>query len=62
MKTLFKILIWLKNFILTILSIPAYVLLFLTVLYILLIEMGKGKVIVTIIKTALKEILKNFKK
>jgi uncharacterized membrane protein (DUF106 family) len=58
MKTLFKILIWLKNFILTILSIPAYVLLFIILIYLLLIEMGKGKEI----SKALKEILKNFKK
>jgi hypothetical protein len=58
MKKIVKILIWFKNFILNIMSLPAYTILSILLFYIMLIEMCKGKVI----SKAIKEYFKIMKK
>ena len=57
MKIIFKILIWLKNFLLSLLSVPFYLVMILPIVIVLLLELGKGKkgYALPIIKTVFKK-------
>jgi len=43
MKTIIRILTWLKNIVLTIISLPAYLLTLIMIFWIIICELGKGK-------------------